>query len=175
MGGGIPPTPKPKGSNMTTQTEILQYRLCRHTKADGSRCHAAAMTEAAFCFFHDRLHKTPRPSRHVGGTISLSGPEIELNGLEDRASIQTALGIVINSLATGYLDLKRARVLLYGIQMATINLKQMNADAAEMGGSDDDDPYNDLAEITPFHPVEDLQRDRAMDQAITVAFTGKNR
>ena len=132
------------------------------------------MTEAAFCFFHDRLHSTPKSTGHVKGTTSLSsGPEIELNGLEDRASIQTALAIVINSLANGYLDLKRARVLLYGIQMATINLKQMNADAAEMDGADDDS-YDDLAEITPFHPVEDLYRDRAVDQAITAAFTGAN-
>jgi hypothetical protein len=56
---------------------------------------------------HPRL---PRPGQHI-----------ELTALEDRESVQLALSCVINALATGRLETKRATALLYGLQLASNN------------------------------------------------------
>lgn len=53
----------------------------------------------------------------------ISGQHIELTALEDRESVQVALSVVINALATGNLDIKRATALLYGLQLASSNAR----------------------------------------------------
>jgi hypothetical protein len=56
----------------------------------------------------------------------IPGQHIELSPLEDRESVQVALSLVINALATGQLETKRATALLYGLQLASINSANLN-------------------------------------------------
>jgi len=46
--------------------------------------------------------------------------------VEDRESIQVALSVVINALATGNLEGKRATALLYGLQIASSNCARLS-------------------------------------------------
>ena len=46
--------------------------------------------------------------------------------LEDRESVQVALSVVINALATGQLETRRATALLYGLQIASSNAARLN-------------------------------------------------
>jgi hypothetical protein len=50
---------------------------------------------------------------------------IALHTIDDFASIQRALSVVINAVAAGTLDPARARVLLYGLQIASTNARRM--------------------------------------------------
>jgi len=97
--------------------------LCRHIKTNGTRCKAPSLTSGTWCYFHSRLHQRHATYRHTKenrGNL-VPGQHIELTALEDRESVQVALSVVINALATGNLDIKRATVLLYGLQLASSN------------------------------------------------------
>jgi hypothetical protein len=101
----------------------MQLTLCRHIKTNGTRCKAPSLTDGTWCYFHHRLHQRHtafRPTAATRGYL-IPGQHIELIPLEDRESVQVALSVVINALATGQLDIKRATALLYGLQLASNN------------------------------------------------------
>jgi hypothetical protein len=101
----------------------MQLALCRHIKTNGTRCKAPSLTGGLWCYFHHRLHQRHTTFRPTGATRGylIPGQHIELSALEDRESVQVALSVVINALATGQLDIKRATALLYGLQLASNN------------------------------------------------------
>ena len=72
-------------------------------------------------------HQKHSSFRHTPATRGylLPGRDIELTPLEDRESIQVALSVVINALATGNLESKRATALLYGLQIASANTAKL--------------------------------------------------
>jgi hypothetical protein len=103
----------------------MQLSLCRHIKTNGTRCKAPSLTDGLWCYFHHRLHgrhERYRPTEATRGYL-IPGQHIELTALEDRESVQVALSVVINALATGQLDIKRATALLYGLQLASNNAR----------------------------------------------------
>jgi hypothetical protein len=102
----------------------MQYPICRHIKTNGLQCQSPSLTEADYCYFHTRLHQRHAGFRSASATRTsyfIPGQDIELTALEDRESVQIALSVVINALATGNLEPKRATALLYGLQLASIN------------------------------------------------------
>jgi hypothetical protein len=106
----------------------MQYPACRHIKTNGLQCQSPALTEASYCYFHNRLHQRHAGFRHTPATRGylIPGQHIELTALEDRESVQIALSVVINALATGHLETKRATVLLYGLQLASMNTARLH-------------------------------------------------
>jgi hypothetical protein len=106
----------------------MQYPLCRHIKTNGLQCQAPALTDGQWCYFHSRLHQRHATYRHTEITRGylMRGQHIQLTALEDRESIQVALSVVINALATGNLNEKRATALLYGLQLASSNAAKLN-------------------------------------------------
>ncbi|WP_353070277.1 hypothetical protein RBB75_09355 [Tunturibacter empetritectus] len=105
----------------------MQYTLCRHVKANGTRCQAPSLTGQTWCYFHSRLHQSHQKFRYTGAARGylMAGQHIELTTLEDRESVQVALSTVINALATGNLDIRRATALLYGLQLASNNASSL--------------------------------------------------
>jgi hypothetical protein len=101
----------------------MQYPLCRHIKTNGLQCQAPSLTEGDWYYFHNRLHRGHSTFRHTPATRGylIPGQHIELAPLEDRESVQVALSLVINALATGQLETRRATALLYGLQLASSN------------------------------------------------------
>lgn len=97
--------------------------ICRHIKANGTQCGSPSLTNGSLCYFHNRLHQRHRRFRHTEATRGylIPGHHIELTALEDAESVQLAISMVINALATGALEIKRATALLYGLQLASIN------------------------------------------------------
>jgi len=105
----------------------MQLALCRHIKTNGTRCKAPSLTDGTWCYFHHRLHQRHaafRPTQATRGYL-IPGQHIELTALEDRESVQVALSVVINALATGHLETKRATALLYGLQLASMNTARL--------------------------------------------------
>jgi hypothetical protein len=104
----------------------MQVELCRHIKTNGIQCHAVALKESVFCYFHHRLNDGHRLYRStlVGKRNLLDrGHIVALPALEDRLSVQLAISEVVNALACNFIDAKRANSLLFGLKLAVFNAK----------------------------------------------------
>jgi hypothetical protein len=104
----------------------MEVKLCRHIKTSGLQCRGAALAGSVFCYFHNRLHRSHDPYRdklflqpgHEPGSRYLQLPP-----LEDRDSIQIAISSVVNALATGCIDERRAYALFNGLYLASANAR----------------------------------------------------
>jgi fused signal recognition particle receptor len=108
-----------------TRSEITIKRFqCRHIHTDGRRCASPSLRGEDFCYFH---HTTRRNSRvpHSSAALSrMSGVEqtFTLPLPEDRSAIQLSIGEVLQRIASNSIDPRRAGLLLYGLQIASLNL-----------------------------------------------------
>jgi hypothetical protein len=103
---------------------------CQYIKVTGTQCGSPAMRRNRFCFFHKRWHEqrvilgapgsTPRKGR--------SKPALDLPVLEDANAVQVALMQVMRLLLSGQIEHKTASLLLYGLQTASSNLRQVTFD-----------------------------------------------
>ena len=88
---------------------------CRHVKTNGLKCQSPAMRGSQFCYFHSRTRiYAPRPRSR--------DKVLKLPPLQNSASISAALNEIMQALARGTIDTKRAGSLLYALQMAQQNL-----------------------------------------------------
>src|SRR5438552_10860342 len=101
----------------TTTKQHKQYQ-CRHIFTDGRRCASPCLPQEEFC---DYPHPTRRPvansrqRRTRRSTFNLPLPE-------DRSAIQASIGEVLQRIASNEIDPRRAGLLLYGLQIASLNL-----------------------------------------------------
>jgi hypothetical protein len=73
-----------------------------------------------------KTNEAPSHSPVLSAVEELPGDGvIELHTIDDFASIQRALSVVINAVAAGTLNPARARVLLYGLQIASTNARRV--------------------------------------------------
>jgi hypothetical protein len=101
---------------------------CQYIKVNGTQCGSPAMRRNRFCFFHKRWHEQrivlnssrKRPSK----------PALDLPVLEDADAVQVALMQVMRLLLSGQIEHKTASLLLYGLQTASANLRQVTIDPA---------------------------------------------
>ena len=134
--------------------------LCRHIKTNGLQCRGVAIANSPFCYFHRRLHDRHAVfhSETTRGFL-IPGQHIELGPLEDRESVQLSLSCVINALATGQLETKRATALLYGLQLASANAARLNLEP---------DQRMALRELLPGSPDSEVPGlDLALPGAVT--------
>jgi hypothetical protein len=125
----------------------MSANLCRHIKTNGRRCQSPSLGLLAFCYFHSRLHRRHKELLKTSPTLSVahSNPtasmpenpqaapdyaaqnpiELDLPPAEDAESIQVSISLLIAALARNRIDPKRAAVLLYGLQLASSNVKSI--------------------------------------------------
>jgi hypothetical protein len=124
----------------------MSTKYCRHIKTNGERCASVALRSGAFCYFHTESEK--RHKRMLSRSTSVqtiihpmslqdgsqrdpipAAPEplpFDLPNLEDRHSVQLALSLLLNAVARNQLDPRRAALLLYGLQIASTNARNLN-------------------------------------------------
>ncbi|MGI4826640.1 MAG: hypothetical protein ACRYFU_00360 [Janthinobacterium lividum] len=96
---------------------------CRHIFTDGRRCLSPGLRNEEFCYYH---HTSRRPvqslhtRRKRSSTFTLPNPE-------DRSAIQQTIGEVLRRIASNDIDPRRAGLLLYGCQIASLNLPRTDA------------------------------------------------
>ena len=90
-------------------------RECRFIKTNGLKCQSPAMRGSQFCYFHGR-------TRICAARPRSNEKALKLPPLVDSASISVALNEIMQALASGTIDTKRAGNLLYALQMAQQNL-----------------------------------------------------
>jgi hypothetical protein len=114
-----------------------QYQ-CRHIFTDGRRCASPCLRQEEFCYYHHTTRKpitNPRQRRSRRSTFNLPLPE-------DRSAIQASIGQVLQRIASNDIDPRRAGLLLYGLQIAALNLpKPPHRDAKP-------EPIETIEEIT---------------------------
>jgi hypothetical protein len=99
-------------------SRFSDYPLCRHTKTDGRRCQSPALTVSAFCYHHQKLHRTHPSTLSAGPGLSTH----VLHPLHNAGSIQQALSMVVSGLSSNRIHPKIAGRMLYALQMASNNL-----------------------------------------------------
>jgi hypothetical protein len=95
---------------------------CTHIKTNGTQCGSPALRGRGFCFFH----KNWQGQRIQLNAQSATPLSFTMPVLEDADSVQVALMQVMRLILAGQIDPKIAGLLLYALQTASLNLRQMN-------------------------------------------------
>jgi len=105
-------------NTIDTQTETPKRYQCRHIFTDGHRCGSICLRGEAFCYYH---HTTRRPVANPQRRRSRRSA-FHLPLPEDRSAIQASIGEVLQRISSNEIDPRRAGLLLYGLQIASLNL-----------------------------------------------------
>ena len=95
-----------------------KHYQCRHIFTDGHRCGSKCLRNEDFCYYHHAARRPAPPAanfRDVNSSFTIPIPE-------DRSAIQAGIGVVLQRIAQGQLDPRRAGLILYGLQIAAFNL-----------------------------------------------------
>jgi hypothetical protein len=110
-------------------TYPIEMRRCRHVKTNGTQCGSPALKGKELCYYHER--NQPREvelydsgDRYCDGTMVMPV-------FEDAHSIQTVIRQVVQLMMARRIDRKDAGLLLYALQIASGNLKLMQAEKAK--------------------------------------------
>jgi hypothetical protein len=109
-----------------SRTETPKRFQCRHIFTDGHRCGSACLHHEEFCYYHHTARRpvaNPKTRRSRRSTFHLPLPE-------DRSAIQASIGEVLQRIASNDIDPRRAGLLLYGLQIASLNLPKPEREAA---------------------------------------------
>src|ERR1035441_4635322 len=95
-------------------------QLCIQRKCNGDPCQSFALSGKSFCHYHGVMGKPAvnidnKPSGHT-----------YLRPFEDSVSIQNAISDVCETMLHRRIEPKEASILLYAMQVASINMAQMN-------------------------------------------------
>ena len=108
------------------------YNECRHIFTSGKKCQSPALTDQNFCYFHSNTRKRPTPANTpYEAYIPPQDTAHNLSPLEDADAIQLAISDVVLALAANRIDPRRARILLYGLQVASQNIRNRIAAVAK--------------------------------------------
>ena len=111
-----------------TQSNPQQPRFhCRHIFTDGLRCGSCCLRGEEFCYYHHNVRR-PVPIQELESR-KLHREEFVLPNLEDRSAIQAAISEVLQRIAANEIDPRRAGLLLYGLQIASLNLPKADPTA----------------------------------------------
>jgi hypothetical protein len=91
-------------------------------KVSGTQCGSPALRNKTLCFFHQQNRPLPI---ECYADIEWATGEIYLPALEDAHSIQTVIRQVIQMTMQKRIERKTASLLLYGLQIASSNLKRI--------------------------------------------------
>lgn len=126
----------------------MSTEYCRHIYPNGTRCRSLALNGQLRCFWHRDLahrHRSLNPpadttpcvihplTLDAGGrqrepvlAASVAAPlQLDFPPLEDRESIQIALSMLVAALGKNRLEPKRAATMLYGLQVASANARDL--------------------------------------------------
>jgi hypothetical protein len=110
------------------QTETPKRFQCRHIFTDGHRCGSPCLRGEDLCYYH---HTTRKPAPHPR-TRRCRRAAFEIPLPEDRSAIQHSIGQVLQRIAANDIDPRRAGLLLYGLQIASLNLPKPQATQPEL-------------------------------------------
>ena len=106
----------------------IEIRRCRHVKTNGTQCGSPALKAKELCYYHEK--NRPQPVELYIDGERYCDSQIVLPVFEDAHSIQTMIRQVVQLMLTRRIERKDAGLLLYALQIASGNLKMMQAEKA---------------------------------------------
>jgi hypothetical protein len=106
----------------------IEIRRCRHVKTNGTQCGSPALKGKERCFYHEQ-NQPQEVELYIDGE-RYSDASIVLPVFEDAHSIQTVIRQVVQLMLARRIERKDAGLLLYALQIASGNLKTMQAEKA---------------------------------------------
>jgi hypothetical protein len=107
----------------------IEIRRCRHVRTNGTQCGSPALKGKELCFYHEQNRPEP-VELYIDGERYCDG-QIVLPVFEDAHAIQTVIRQVVQLMLTRRIERKDAGLLLYALQIASGNLKMMQAEKAK--------------------------------------------
>lgn len=138
----------PDHTDDSEQPEEIRFQ-CRHVFTDGHRCGSPCLRNEDFCYFH---HTSRRPIQDAAKRRRRQS-RFPVRMPEDRTAIQLTLGEVLQKLANNELDPRRAGLLLYGLQIASLNLPKHDPKARPVEPVDEvtvDPRHGALAQVAEY-------------------------
>jgi hypothetical protein len=123
---------------------------CRHILPRGAKCKAPALCGKVYCYFHDCLDRFGQDGQRD------TREPLCLPSLEDAHGIQIAVTQILAALGSGRLDNRKARLYLYGLQLASQLLARLPEpwpDEMVLTLTCDDDGRYIAAEETSLTPL----------------------
>jgi hypothetical protein len=119
----------------------LQAPRCQHIRLNSQRCAAPALRGQALCYFHHRAQD------------EATYDERWLPVQDDAASLQLALARVQRLLLMDGFEFKRATALLYSLQIACMNLKNLKAEFPQPEAAEGERPQTKPASAEKRKPA----------------------
>jgi hypothetical protein len=102
---------------------------CQHVKVNGTQCGSPALRRRRHCYFHDHMLDGKR--RFANRQEAKPRAIFSMCLLEDANAVQLAVMQVLQLLGSGQMDTKTAGLMLYGLQIASSNLRHTSFEAAK--------------------------------------------
>lgn len=93
---------------------------CQHIKVNGLLCESPALRGRRYCHFHQEMRDRQRRR------LRARKADAKFPVLEDANAVQCALMQTIDDISNNRIDTKKASLLLYALQTASLNLKRTN-------------------------------------------------
>ena len=145
----------------------MSVQHCRHIKEDGAYCQGAPLRGREYCRFH--LRALGRRMRMARAQARREPHHLVLPILEDLNAVQVARMQVLDALAAGLIENKRAGLLLYGLQQASKDLRSATA-APTLGVYDESDTAERAEDYPGFEEEFDLPQDLDLTKPPEVVF-----
>jgi hypothetical protein len=126
-----------------------KIRNCGHILTNGELCNAIPLRDSNFCYWHHKARARRRRHERIGGPISMEANSgLDLPFLEDSNAIQVTIQEIMQAILDRRIDNKRAGLLLYSLQLASSNIRNLTplpADSAKIVqiGDEDENVFND--------------------------------
>jgi hypothetical protein len=125
-------------------------KQCNHVLTNGQVCNAIPMRDSNFCYWHHKARARRRRYERIGGPISMEANSgLELPFLEDPNAVQVTIQEIMQAILDRRIDNKRAGLLLYSLQLASSNIRNLAPLPADdhqcivkIGGNDEE-VFND--------------------------------
>lgn len=155
-------------------------RHCHHVKPNGIFCGSPAMRGHLYCYYHHEAEIRSRRRARLGGP---SSNELDFGTLEDPSAIQVGIVDVLHRLADKIIDRPTATAMLYGLQLAMVNARQIRLkpgyrdmfvthidnpdtiDQFDLIDDDDEEEDKDQTENNEDADIEDTEDLEAEDSA----------
>ena len=96
---------------------------CQHIRTSGTQCGSPALRNKTYCYYHQNWRPVVVNLSEAGEPANFTLPI-----LEDAHSIQFSIAQVMHQLMDKTIDSKTAGLMLYALQIASANLRQLNAE-----------------------------------------------
>src|SRR5271166_3714784 len=146
---------------------LMSVNHCHHIKVDGVFCQTPALHGRDYCHFH--LQALGRRMRMARERARREPHRLVLPLLEDMNAVQVARMQVLDALASGLLEERRAGLLLYGLQQASTDLRSLTA-APSLGVYDESDTAPRAEDYPGFEEEFGLPKDLDLTKPPEVAF-----